>query len=135
MSDTVSVSAPTVSTSAPAVLQEYYRILTAGPDAYGEGQSLRALLSSHLDFTGSLAGHHLDATDGFLHGVAGFISTVRRIGVICEVHGAQGSAVLYDAELPGGTVRFAEFFTFRDGVIDTLNLHYDGQDYIAKSGR
>ncbi len=35
----------------------------------------------------------------------------------------------------GGTVRFAEFFTFRDSVIDTLNLHYDGQDYIAKGGR
>ena len=102
----------TLTTSAPTVLQEYYRVLTAGPDAFGAGQGLRALLSSHLDFTGSLAGHHTDATDGFLHGVAGFISTV-----------------------PGGTVRFAEFFTFRDGVIDTLNLHYDGQDDIAKGGR
>lgn len=125
----------TVATSAPAVLQEYYRVLTAGADAFGEGQSLRVLLSSHLDFTGSLAGHHPDATDGFLHGVAGFISTVRSINVIREVHDEQGSAVLYDAEMPGGTVRFAEFFTFRDGVIDTLNLHYDGQDYIAKGGR
>ncbi|MEV8509200.1 hypothetical protein AB0368_30795 [Actinoplanes sp. NPDC051475] len=43
--------------------------------------------------------------------------------------------MLYDAEMPGGTVRFAEFFTFGDGVIETLNLHYDGQDYIAKGGR
>lgn len=44
-------------------------------------------------------------------------------------------AVLYAAEMPGGTVQFAEFFTFRGGVIDTLNLHYNGQDYIAKGGR
>ena len=125
----------TVSTSAPAVLREYYRVLTAGADAFGEGQSLRGLLSSHLDFTGSLAGHRPDATDGFLHGVAGFISTVRSINVIREVHDEQGSAVLYDAEMPGGTIRFAEFFTFGHGVIETLNLHYDGQDYIAKGGR
>lgn len=125
----------TVSTSAPAVLREYYRVLTAGADALGEGQGLRVLLSRHLDFTGSLAGHRPDATDGFLHGVAGFISTVRSIDVVREAHDEQGSAVLYDAEMPGGTVRFAEFFTFRDDVIDTLNLHYDGQDYIAKGGQ
>lgn len=125
----------TVSTSAPAPLQEYYRVLTAGADAFGKGQSLRVLLSDHLDFTGSLAGHRPDATDGFLHGVAGFISTVRSINVVREVHDEQGSAVLYDAEMPVGTVRFAEFFTFHDDVIDTLNLHYDGQDYIAKGGQ
>lgn len=125
----------TVSTSAPAVLRGYYRVLTAGADALGEGQSLRVLLSRHLDFTGSLAGHRPDSTDGFLHGVAGFISTVRSINAVREVHDEQGSAVLYDAEMPGGTVRFAEFFTFRDDVIDTLDLHYDGQDYIAKGGQ
>lgn len=121
--------------SAPAPLQEYYRVLTAGAGEYGEGQGLRVLLSDHLDFTGSLAGHIVDATDGFLHGVVGFISTVRSINVVREVHDEHGSAVLYDAEMPGGTVRFAEFFTFRDGLIDTLNLLYDGQDYIAKGGQ
>lgn len=124
-----------ISASAPAPLQEYYRILTAGVGTFGEGQGLRALLSDHLDFTGSLAGHRADATDGFLHGVAGFISTVRSIKVIRQVHDQHGSAVLYDAEMPGGTVRFAEFFTFRDGLINTLNLLYDGQDYLAKGGR
>ena len=92
-------------------------------------------MSEHLDFTGSLAGHRPDATEGFVHGAAGFISTVRSINIVREVHDEQGSAVLYDAELPGGIVRFAEFFTIRDGVIDTLNLHYDGQGYLAKGGR
>jgi len=124
-----------VSPSAPAPLREYYRVLVAGPEAFGDGRGLRALLSDHLDFTGSLAGHIPDATDGFIGGVAGFISTVRGIDVVREVHDAQASAVLYDAELPGGTVRFAEFFTFRDGLVDTLDLHYDGPDYLAKGGR
>jgi hypothetical protein len=127
--------ADTVSTSAAAVLQEYYRVLNAGAGAFGDGEALRVVLSDHLDFTGSLAGHRPDATDGLLRGVAGFISTVRSINVVREVHDEQGSAVLYVAEMPGGAVRFAESFTFRDGVIDTLDLHYDGQDYIAKGGR
>jgi len=125
----------TISTHAPRILQDYYRILTSGPDAYGGGAELRALLSEHLDFTGSLAGHRPDSTDGFLHGVSGFIATVKQVDIVREVHDDHGSAVLYDATMPDGKVRFAEFFTYRDGVIDTLDLHYDGQDYIAKGGR
>jgi hypothetical protein len=121
--------------SAPETLQRYYRILTAGPEEFGDGSGLRELLSEHLDFTGSLAGHIPDATNGFLRGVVGFISTVRGITIIGEVHDDTGSAILYDAELPGGTVRFAEFFTFQGGLIGTLNLHYDGPDYLAKGGR
>lgn len=124
-----------LSATAPHVLQEYYRVLTAGAEAYGDGAPLRPLLSEHLDFTGPLAGHHPDATEGFLHGVAGFIGTVQQIDVVREVHDAHGSAVLYDATLPGGTVRFSEFFTISDGRIDSLNLQYDGPDYLAKGGR
>ena len=124
-----------ISASAPRVLQDYYRILTSGADAYGQGEELRPLLSPHLDFTGSLAGHHPDSTGGFLQGVSGFVATVRHIDVVQEVHDQDGSAVLYGAAMPGGTVRFAEFFTYRDGVIDKLNLHYDGPDYLAKGGR
>lgn len=124
-----------LSPSAPPVLQEYYRVLTAGPEAYGGGSGLRGLLSDRLDFTGAIAGHVPDATEAFLQGVAGFIGTVRDIDVLREVHDSAGSAVLYDAAMPGGTVRFAEFFTFSDGLIDTLDVHYDGPDYLAKGGR
>jgi hypothetical protein len=124
-----------ISSSAPSILQDYYRILTGGAIAYGSGEELRPLLSPQLEFAGALAGHRVDATEGFLGGVAGFISTVQRIDFVREVHGDNGSAVLYDATMPGGTVRFAEFFTYRDGVIDTLFLHYDGPDYINKGGR
>jgi hypothetical protein len=100
-----------LSASAPAVVQEYYRILTAGAPAYGQGESLRRLLSDHLDFT------------------------VTGLEVVAEVHDDRGSAVLYDAGLPGGTVRFAEFFTIADGRIAALHLHYDGPDYLSKGGR
>jgi hypothetical protein len=124
-----------ISTRAPQVLREYYRILAGGPSAYGNGEQLRPLLSKHLDFTGSLAGHRPDSTDAFLRGVSGFIATVLQVDVVREVHDDHGSAVLYDATMPGGSVRFAEFFTYADGVIATLDLHYDGQDYIAKGGR
>jgi hypothetical protein len=124
-----------LSSSAPAVLQSYYQILTGGAEAYGQGEELRRLLAEQLEFSGALAGHHTDATNGFLHGVAGFIATVRSIDVLSEVHDDDSSAVLYDAVMPGGTVRFAEFFAYRDNVIDRLFLHYDGPDYIDKGGR
>lgn len=123
------------SPSAPNLLQEYYAILTGGLSSYADGATLRPLLSEHLDFTGSLAGHVPDATEGFLQGVAGFIGAVSAIAVRREVHDAQGSAVLYDATLPGGIVRMTEFFTFAGGVISTLDLQYEGQDYLDKGGR
>lgn len=121
--------------NAPEILRNYYRELTGGVEAFASGDTLRPLLTEHLDFTGSLAGHIPDATDGFLHGVAGFIGTVQSVTIVQDVHDDSGSAVLYDAEMPSGTVRFAEFFTFDNGRIATLRLHYDGQDYIAKGGQ
>lgn len=120
---------------APQVLKDYYRILESGSDDYQDGAALRPLLSDHLDFTGPLAGHRPDATDGFLRGVAGFVATVERIDVIHDVHGPTDSAVLYTATMPGGPMTFAEFFALDDGLITSLNLHYNGPEYIEKGGR
>lgn len=53
---------------------------------------------------------------------------------IQEVHGPDATAVLYDARLPKGIVRFAEFFALTDGKIQRLRLHYDPADYVAKGG-
>ena len=44
------------------------------------------------------------------------------------------TAALYDAQLPGGTVRFAEFFEVTDGRIHALRLHYDAAEFRAKAG-
>lgn len=125
----------TLSPAAPQVLQDYYRILEAGDADFRDGAILRALLGDHLDFTGPLAGHRPDATDGFLRGVAGFIATVERIDVIHDVHGPTGSAVLYTATMPGGPMTLAEFFTVDGGLITSLHLHYNGPEYLEKGGR
>jgi hypothetical protein len=125
----------TLSPHAPAVLRDYYGILEGGPGAYEGGARLRDLLSPHLDFTGPLAGHRPDSTEGFLHGVSGFVATVQDIEVTRDVHDDTGSAVLYAATMPGGPVTFAEFFTIAEGRIAALRLLYDGQEYLDKGGR
>lgn len=99
----------TVSEAAPEVLQRYYRILAAGIDAYDADGELRTLLVDDLEFEGPIAGKRTGAA-GFCQGVKGFIATVSDIEVIEEVHGEDGSAMLYDAHMPGGIVRLAEFF-------------------------
>lgn len=124
-----------LSSNAPDVLREYYRVLEAGTDAYDNGAGLRETLTPHLDFTGALAGHIPDATEGFLQGVAGFIDTVQDIEVLQDVHDDSGSAVHYLATMPGGPVTFTELFTFERDRIASLRLHFDGPDYLAKGGR
>lgn len=122
-----------VSDAAPSLLQDYYRVLVSGIDHYGDGRDLAPLLADDLGFDGPLAGRVTGAAR-FLQGVKGFIANVGEIDLIQEIHGPGGSAVLYDAHLPRGVVRFAEFFSFADGKIQRLHLHYDPADYLAKGG-
>ncbi|OLF14968.1 nuclear transport factor 2 family protein [Actinophytocola xanthii] len=122
-----------VSDSAPAVLREYYRILTGGIESYGDGWDLAPLLAEDLHFEGPIAGQATGAAP-FLRGVRGFIANVQKIELIQEVHGDDGTAVLYDAHLPNGTSRLTEFFTFAEGRIQRLRILYDPTDYLAKGG-
>jgi hypothetical protein len=123
-----------LSGDAPGVLQAYYRILGSGIGAYDPNGEFRTLVADGLEFEGPLAGKRTGA-EGFCQGVKGFIANVTDIDVIQEVHGLHGSAILYDARMPGGTVRFAEFFSISDGQITALRLHYDAADYTQKGGR
>ena len=50
------------------------------------------------------------------------------------IAGRIAAAVLYDAELPGGAVRFSEFFEFDGGRIRQLRIQYDAADYLSKGG-
>jgi uncharacterized protein YndB with AHSA1/START domain len=43
--------------------------------------------------------------------------------------------VLYDADLPDGTMRFAEFFTVDAGQIQAIRLLYDAAQHRALGGR
>ncbi|MFI6484545.1 nuclear transport factor 2 family protein [Nonomuraea sp. NPDC050663] len=125
---------PVVSIDAPSVIQAYYRVLTSGIEAYGEGEELAPLLADDLRFEGPIAGQVTGAAR-FLQGVKGFIANVGAIDLIQEVNDADETAVLYDAHLPKGVVRLAEFFTHAEGRIQRLRLHYDPADYVAKGGR
>ncbi|GAB2661461.1 nuclear transport factor 2 family protein [Nocardia goodfellowii] len=118
---------------APAVLREYYRILTGGIENYADGGELAPLLAEDLHFEGPIAGQVIGAA-AFLRGVRGFIANVQKIDMIQEVHGPEGTAVLYDAQLPKGTSRLTEFFTFAEGKIQRLCILYDPADYLAKGG-
>jgi hypothetical protein len=65
----------------------------------------------------------------------GFIETMRSLNMVHQLYAGNTAATLYDAEMPGGTVRFAEFFRVEDGKIQTLRLVYDATEYRARGGR
>ncbi len=102
-------------------IDTYYEIL-----GDFDAERLRAILAPDLDFEGSIAGRRSGA-DAFIAGAAGFAAAARTITMLQR----EPTAALYDAELPGGTVRFAEFFEVRDGRIHTLRLHYDPAAFRA----
>lgn len=116
------------------VLREYYAILRAGAHAYDGGRGLLPLLTEDFVFDGPIAGRIAGAAR-FAQGVRGFIEAVRELTPLQAVVGTDSAAVLYDAVLPGGVVRFSEFFEFDGGRIRELHIQYNPADYLAKGGR
>ena len=115
------------------LVSAYYEILQAGAESY-DPQRLRLILVPDLDFDGPIAGH-VRGADRFTHGVAGFIETQQGIRFLQQVVTPDAAAVLYDADLPGGTLRFAEFFRFSGGQIASIKLLYDPGRYTSFGGR
>ncbi|MHB2024096.1 MAG: nuclear transport factor 2 family protein [Mycobacteriales bacterium] len=119
--------------TAGQVLKTYYEILDDATASLDE-ERLRAILAPDLDFEGPIAGQVVGA-EWFIKGVCGFVETKQKITMVRQVHAGDAAATLYDAELPGGTVRFAEFFEIDAGKIRSLRLLYDASEYRAKGGR
>jgi hypothetical protein len=117
-----------------ATLRNYYAILTGGADQYQEGKNLLPLLSDDFVFDGPIAGR-MEGRARFAHGVKGFIETVDEIAVIQAVVTPDAAAVLYDAVLPNGAIRFTEFFELDRDVIRELRIQYNASDYLAAGGR
>ena len=115
------------------LVSAYYKILQGGAQSY-DPQRLRLILAPDLDFDGPIAGH-IRGADRFTRGVAGFIETQQGIRFLQQVVTPDAAAVLYDADLPGGTLRFAEFFRFGGGQIASIKLLYDPGRYTAFGGR
>jgi hypothetical protein len=97
------------------IIDTYYELL----DDF-DAERLRAILAPDLDFEGSIMGRRSGA-EPFIAGAAAFAAAAGSITMLQR----EPTAALYDAELPGGTVRFAEFFEVADGRIRALRLHYD----------
>lgn len=70
----------------------------------------------------------------FCKGVVGFVSALRHLEMRQLVTTPGQAAALYDAELPGGTCRFAEFFELDTEVITGLRLLFDPKRYIELGG-
>lgn len=111
----------------------YYDILKDGTASFDQDR-LRAILAPDLAFEGPIAGSIVGA-DRFIKGVSGFVETMRGLTMLHQVWADSEAAALYDAELPRGTVRFAEFFGSAGGKIQSLRLLYDAGAYRAGGGR
>lgn len=119
--------------TASPVVQAYYDILKGGMASFDE-ERLRAILASELVFEGPIAGHVVGA-ERFIKGVSGFIETMRSLTMLHQLRAGDRAATLYDAEMPGGTIRFAEFFRLEGGRIESIQLLYDATEYRARGGR
>ena len=91
------------------IIDTYYSIL-----ADFDASALREILAPELEFEGSIAGRRVGA-EPFIEGARQFAAVARQITILQR----EPTAALYDAQLPGGTVRFAEFFALADGAQST----------------
>lgn len=111
------------------LVREYYDTLKEF-----DPERLRAILAPDLVFEGPIAGRRVGA-EGFVRGASGFAQAMRGLDMLHVLDAGDEAAALYDAELPGGTVRFAEFFSLAGARIATLRLLYDAAEYRAAGGR
>lgn len=119
---------------AAELVDSYYASWEGLMPTFDEGR-LATVLAENLDFEGPIAGRRRGAI-GFIGGVRRFVEGLQApIRVVARVDGPNTAAVLYDADIPGGTMRFAEFFDIVDGRIQALRLVYDAAQYRALGGR
>jgi len=93
------------------------------------------ILAEDLDFEGPIAGKRQGAV-GFIGGLTRFVEGLQApIRILQQVHSGHQAAAVYDADLPNGTMRFAEFFQMDGGRIQAIKLVYDAAQYRALGGR
>lgn len=114
-------------------VEAYYELLRSGAERFDPAR-LKAVLSPHLVFEGPIAGHRIGA-EPFCRGVTGFVAALRHLEMRQLVTAPGQAAACYDAELPEGTCRFAEFFELDAGMITTVRLFFDPKRYREAGGR
>jgi len=116
------------------LIDTYYGSWRDGISTFDESR-VRGVLAEELDFEGPIAGKRRGAA-GFVGGLKRFVEGLRApIRIFQKIDSGDESAVLYDADLPEGTMRFAEFFKVENGRIQSLKLLYDAAQYRALGGR
>ena len=116
------------------LIDAYYESWRNGISSFDEAR-LEEILAEDLDFEGPIAGKRQGAT-GFIRGLSRFVEGLQApIRVLQQVDSGQKAAVLYDADLPQGTMRFAEFFAVDGGRIRAIKLLYDAAQYRELGGR
>jgi putative acetyltransferase len=124
----------TMATNTAAVIEDYYRSWRGGISSFDESR-VTSVLVEDLDFEGPIAGKRRGA-GGFIGGLKRFIEGLQGpIDVLQMLDSGDQAAVLYDAALSKGTMRFAEFFRVVDGRIQSIKLLYDAGQYRALGGR
>ena len=112
----------------------YYDSWRKGTASFNETR-LGGILAQNLDFEGPIAGKRQGAT-GFIGGLRRFVEGLQApIRFLQQVDSDDQVAALYDADLPNGTMRFAEFFQVEGGRIQAIKLVYDAAQYRALGGR
>jgi ketosteroid isomerase-like protein len=116
------------------LIDAYYGSWRSGIAAF-DGTRLAAILAEDLDFEGPIAGKRRGAA-GFIGGLTRFVEGLQApIRVLQQVESGEEAAVIYDADLPDGSMRFAEFFQVAGGRIRAIRLLYDAAQYRALGGR
>jgi hypothetical protein len=121
-------------TTTTDLIDAYYDSWRTGIESFDEPR-LGRILAPDLDFEGPIAGKRRGAA-GFVGGLKRFVEGLQPpIVMLQQVSFGGEAAALYDAKLPGGTMRFAEFFVIQDGRIGAIKLLYDAAQYRALGGR
>ena len=116
------------------LISDYYASWKEGITTFDEAR-VRGVLAENLDFEGPIAGKRQGAA-GFVGGLKRFVEGLRApIRILQDIQSTNQAAVLYDADLPEGTMRFAEFFQVSGGRIQSIKLLYDATQYRALGGR
>jgi len=116
------------------LIDAYYGSWREGIGSFDDTR-LGAVLAEDLDFEGPIAGRRRGAA-GFIGGLRRFVEGLQApIEMLQQVGSGGEGAALYDARLPGGTMRFGEFFKVEGGRITALKLLYDAAQYRALGGR
>ena len=94
----------------------------------GDMEAARVYLADNLDFQGSI--DTFKRADEFIAALTMFHKMLNRVNLIQSFYSESGAALLYDCDTisPAGVIRTAEFFTVRDGKIESIKLVFDATE-------